>query len=75
MPIFEYRCDACGAEFELLVRSQREERGVMCRSCGSKHVERRPSVFAAHASTAPHVPLPRAGCGRCGDPNGPCSVG
>ncbi len=76
MPIFEYRCCACGAEFEALVRASGDERAVVCESCRSRRVERRPSVFSAHGSSAPRTAaLPRPPCGRCGDPDGPCAVG
>ncbi len=74
MPIFEYVCQKCGTRFETLVRFQREETEVACESCGSRQVKRELSVFSAHASASPK-PAPRAGgCGRCGDPNGPCSL-
>lgn len=75
MPIYEYTCKACGEAFEQLIRTQQDERSLACPKCSGRKVERRPSVFAAHGSAAP-APLPRGGgCGRCGDPNGPCSVG
>ncbi|MBI5864567.1 MAG: zinc ribbon domain-containing protein [Planctomycetes bacterium] len=73
MPIYEYRCAACGHEFELLIRSQGEERIAACPKCETRKIERVPSVFSAHAAAA--SPLPRGGCGRCGDPNGSCPLG
>lgn len=75
MPIYEYQCRACDAGFETLVRSSDEERTVRCPNCGSAKIERKLSVFAAHAA-APQSPgaLPRGGCGRCGDPAGPCGI-
>ncbi|MFO0837579.1 MAG: zinc ribbon domain-containing protein [Phycisphaerae bacterium] len=75
MPIYEYDCKNCQKPFEALVRSAGEERTVTCPACGGRRIERRPSVFAAHAATRSN-PLPRAqgGCGRCGDPNGPCGL-
>lgn len=72
MPLYEFRCEKCGQEFEELVRSTEHEETLRCPSCGAARLTRKPSVFAAHAAAAP---LPRAGgCGRCGDPNGPCGL-
>lgn len=71
MPIYEYTCSACGHGFEQLIRSQDEERGLRCPSCGKKKVDRQFSVIAAPRAAA-EKPLPQAGCGRCGDPNGAC---
>lgn len=44
MPIFEYRCRDCGAEFEKIVRSDGDP--VVCAECRSRKVERQLSVFA-----------------------------
>ena len=38
MPIYEYRCTACGDEFELLVLNSSPVAG--CTSCGSSEIER-----------------------------------
>ncbi|MBU1248999.1 MAG: zinc ribbon domain-containing protein [Proteobacteria bacterium] len=35
MPIFEYKCKDCGAEFEELIFSETDE--VACEECGSKN--------------------------------------
>jgi putative FmdB family regulatory protein len=51
MPIFEYRCDDCGSQFEKLVR--RTSDGVLCPSCSSEHLTQQLSTFAAHANGAP----------------------
>jgi putative FmdB family regulatory protein len=46
MPLFEYHCPACGAEFEKLVGiSQRDD--VACAHCGAPRASRKPSTFAA----------------------------
>lgn len=75
MPIYEYICNDCGRQFEELVRSASGERTVRCPGCESKAVQRRLSVFAARqgASTVPDMPM-GGPCGRCGDPDGPCSL-
>ena len=73
VPIYEYVCESCKQSFEQLVRSKRDESRLTCPACGHERIERRPSVFAAHARSS-GVPLPTGGCGRCGDPNGPCGL-
>ncbi len=44
MPLFEYRCTACEAEFELLILPSSPE--PVCPSCGAATVERLISMFA-----------------------------
>jgi putative FmdB family regulatory protein len=51
MPIYEYRCDDCGATFEALVRSG--HRGdAQCPRCSGAHLSREMSVFAARGASA-----------------------
>jgi len=45
MPIYEYRCEDCGNEFEKLVR--RTEDLQECPQCGQTHLEQLLSTFAA----------------------------
>ena len=47
MPIYDYRCDGCGAQFELLV-SRGDQ--VQCVSCRSEDVQRIPSLFAVQGT-------------------------
>jgi putative FmdB family regulatory protein len=68
MPIFEYRCQDCGHQFERLVR--RADDAVDCPTCGTARpgqLEVQYSTFAAHA-TAAAAPAPQAG----GCPAGMC---
>lgn len=69
MPIYEYACQACGEEFELLVRSDEK---LVCPGCESEKLEKLMSAPAAHTGgkgqslpIASHEP---GGCGRpqCG---------
>ncbi|HVB40755.1 MAG TPA: zinc ribbon domain-containing protein [Terriglobales bacterium] len=67
MPLYEYHCAACGADFEHLARRAAAP-DPACR-CGSAAVERIPysRVAVAVRSSAPH------GCeGGC---DGPCAGG
>ncbi len=74
MPIYEYRCEKCESEFELLVRG--EERPV-CPDCGGRKLEKLLSVPAAHINAGSSLPiceaprggtcgLPQCGMGGCG---------
>ena len=51
MPIYEYRCESCGARFEKLVSySQRDE--VKCENCGAEQTTRQISSFATYGSSS-----------------------
>lgn len=51
MPIYEYRCENCGALFEKLVSySKRDE--VKCDQCGAEQTTRQVSTFATSGSSA-----------------------
>jgi len=67
MPIYEYHCPECGADFERLVRGQAS---VACPTCQSDSVERRFSVPAPPQGRAGGRGLPVAkpsgGGGGCG---------
>jgi putative FmdB family regulatory protein len=63
MPIYEYRCLACGAEFEKLVGRQAV---VPCPTCESSRVTRRMSLVGVRTGSAGSGdPAPMAG-GCCG---------
>ncbi|NNG16989.1 MAG: zinc ribbon domain-containing protein [Gemmatimonadales bacterium] len=64
MPIYEYACPACGAEFEVLVRS---ETPGACPSCASSRLDRKLSLTAAPArgSPAPTCEMPEPPMGGC----------
>jgi len=53
MPIYEYKCEDCGTKFEKLVRRSAEASGLVCPSCGEKHLKQEFSTFAAHANGSP----------------------
>ena len=75
MPIYEYRCDACGNQFEKLVRASSP--AVACPGCGGAKLEQQYSTFAAQmgpggAKTAAARPAGGCGSAMCGTP-GFCS--
>jgi putative FmdB family regulatory protein len=55
MPIYEFRCRACGERFEALVGVGTDSAG--CRACGSAETTR---VFSAQAAPLAHVKSPGA---------------
>jgi putative FmdB family regulatory protein len=74
MPLFEYACQECDKQFELLVRGSEIPE---CPSCHSTALQRRLSVFAAHTNGSGSASSVAVGaCGTCGDPRGPgsCSM-
>ncbi len=59
MPIYEYHCPTCGADFERLVNGQTV---VACPTCQSRDVRRTLSLFGVKTGTA-FVPSTGSGCG------------
>lgn len=62
MPIYEYTCDRCEKDFEVLVRG--EER-PSCPVCGNVRVTKQLSVPAAHTAGTSDLPVCRAPLGGC----------
>ena len=74
MPIYEYRCEACGAVSEYLVGLGDEER-IQCKICGSSGMNKILSSSSFALQSARRMPG-RTCCGReerCETP--PCSGG
>ena len=72
MPIYEYRCEECGAVTEFLQRSIVVSEKVMCENCGSDKVVK--LLSAVNVSVSSGRPSGRTCCGRetrCDTP--PCS--
>jgi putative FmdB family regulatory protein len=64
MPLYEYTCDRCDEEFELLVRNSDPP---ACPHCGSPRLTKQFSVPAAHVTGKSSLPL-AGGPGLCGRP-------
>jgi putative FmdB family regulatory protein len=71
MPIYEFHCNACDRDSELLLRSAHWE-GSKCPHCGSAKLAKKFSVFAASGSgesadggSCSPAAMPRGG-GCCG---------
>jgi len=66
MPLFEYGCQECKAQFELL-RPHAEADSAACPQCGSASVERHLSTFGVSAAQ----PEPVCPGGVCDNPRMP----
>jgi len=64
MPIYEYRCNDCGAEFEDFTLSANGGT-TRCRACSSRRVTKLMSAFAVHGSAEAAAVEPGP-CGSCG---------
>ena len=68
MPIYEFHCEKCQRDSELLVRSTQWE-GTPCPHCGSTRLSKKLSVFASNVAGNESAPactgLPKS-CGLCG---------
>jgi putative FmdB family regulatory protein len=77
MPLYEFRCQDCGAEQEILVRNEHD---LVCEACGARTLEKMLSVPASPAmGSSKQLPmygpvsspsgggcgLPQCGQGRC----------
>ncbi len=73
MPIYEYRCEECGAVTEFLQRRISDPEKVTCEQCGSSKVTKLLSASNVSVSAA-HAAPGKTCCGRdsrCDTP--PCS--
>ena len=70
MPIYEFNCEDCNKDSEILVRSSEWKGHAKCPSCGSVKLEKKLSVFAASTSEGSSAEIPTcsgmpSNCGRC----------
>ncbi|HTI68851.1 MAG TPA: zinc ribbon domain-containing protein [Candidatus Limnocylindria bacterium] len=70
MPIYEFQCDDCGKDSEILVRTSAWEGSTTCPACGSKHLKKKFSTFAASVAggsgDGPSCSGVPSSCGMCG---------
>jgi putative FmdB family regulatory protein len=50
MPIYEYQCSTCLGEFQSLIMSPAEEKGLTCPKCGGSGLKKLISSVAYHGS-------------------------
>jgi putative FmdB family regulatory protein len=70
MPIYEFHCEKCGKDSELLIRSS-DWKGAKCPQCGSAKLEKKFSVFAS--ANAGGGDAPSCETGRGGGGGGCCA--
>jgi putative FmdB family regulatory protein len=75
MPIYEYKCESCGHDYEQIRRMDDADKDLSCPRCTSEGVTRQLSSFAAHGASggSDGAAMPSA-CARpgCGSPYGGC---
>lgn len=64
MPLFEYKCRACGKPFDELVNHPEDP--VVCPFCKSSDAEKKLSVFAASVGSGSSASASATACGRPG---------
>ena len=73
MPIYEFHCEKCEQDSEILIRSN-DWKGNKCPHCGSTKLAKKFSTFASATAGATAAPAPAScatkpggcGCGRFG---------
>lgn len=71
MPLYEFHCQACDADSEVLVRSS-DWSGTKCPKCGSARLEKKFSTFASSivgggaTVDGPSCTGQPSSCGMCG---------
>ncbi len=67
MPIYEFKCNACGKTFDYLAPNM-QSAGVKakCPHCDSAKTHRKMSVFAVKSGSAAGTAAPAGGGGMCG---------
>lgn len=65
MPLYEYKCNQCGSQFDLLVGVGNRKAVLKCPQCGSKDLKKEFSVFGTKISTEPQSPTAASGCSSC----------
>ena len=68
MPIYEYRCDRCAEEFEVLVFGKKT---IECPKCSSREVTKKLSTFGMSGVEKPFAGSSSASCSSCS--KGTCS--
>ncbi len=73
MPIYEYRCEKCGEEFEKRVARVSDAGSVLCPSCGAKPTQKL-STFSAVTGDSESASAPSCPSAACCPNRGLCGV-
>jgi putative FmdB family regulatory protein len=71
MPIYEFHCEKCERDSEILIRSS-NWKGTACPHCGSTKLSKKFSVFASAGGDGPSAPSSSGGNGGGGCCGGHC---
>jgi putative FmdB family regulatory protein len=76
MPIYEYVCQSCRSEFNLLRPMNQADAPVECERCGSRRTKRKLSLFAAQSGGKSVAGTGGGSCAGCaGGSCGTCGQG
>jgi putative FmdB family regulatory protein len=64
MPIYEFHCEKCDADSEILIRSS-DWKGTKCPHCGSEKISKKFSTFASSGAEK-SAPAKKSGGHGCG---------
>ena len=70
MPIYNYTCNACGKNFDLLVGVTSKKTSLKCKSCGSKDITKSFAAFGVKVNSPKSkansscMDCPSSGCPR-----------
>jgi len=71
MPIYEYACEDCGAQFEVIRPMKDADAPIGCTKCHGQHTGRQLSVFYAQSGGRSVAGTSSNTCGSCS--GGSCS--
>jgi len=74
MPLYEYKCNKCGAGFEVLVRNESDV-PEKCPKCGATKIEKLLSPFAPSGGSDGTSFCDSGNCGTSSCPTGTCPFG
>jgi putative FmdB family regulatory protein len=74
MPIYEYVCQDCDKDFEVIRSMSQADAPIACQACGGEHVKRKLALFYAQSGGRSVSGTSSGGCGSCsGGSCGSCS--
>jgi putative FmdB family regulatory protein len=71
MPIFEYRCEQCGHNFEAILFGDQQ---AACPKCNAQKLEQQLSTFAVSTHSSVAAPAQSCGQSNCCMMNGGCDT-
>jgi len=66
MPVFNYKCNSCGHDFDLLEGVGDKQEELVCSKCKSKDIQKNYSSFGFNINTKDKSSCGGGGCCSCG---------